>query len=85
MPPELPQTLPPRRAVDHKIELEPEAKCPTRLPYQMAPLEFAELQKQLDELLKGGLIYSSKAPLEPHFSSKRSKMGAFDCVSIIGP
>ncbi|XP_073107197.1 uncharacterized protein [Elaeis guineensis] len=43
MPPELPKTLPPRRAVDHKIKLELGAKPPARLSYHMAPPELAEL------------------------------------------
>ncbi|XP_073106542.1 uncharacterized protein [Elaeis guineensis] len=47
MPPELPKTLPPRRAVDHKIELEPGAKCPAHPPYRMAPPELAELEINL--------------------------------------
>ncbi|CAL9120466.1 unnamed protein product, partial [Musa textilis] len=62
MPPELPKTLPPRRGVDHLIELEPGVKPPARPPYRMPPPELAELRKQLDELLSGGLIRSSKAP-----------------------
>ncbi|KAJ8512718.1 hypothetical protein OPV22_003152 [Ensete ventricosum] len=62
MPPELPKTLPPRRGVDHNIELESGVKPPARPPYRMASPELAELRKQLDELLSGGLICSSKAP-----------------------
>lgn len=33
MPSELPKSLPPRRAVDHKIELEPGARPPAQAPY----------------------------------------------------
>lgn len=62
MPKELPKTLPPRRNVDHKIELEPGAKAPSQAPYRMAPAELAELRKQLDELLEAGYIQPSKAP-----------------------
>ena len=62
MPPELSKTLPPRRGVDHSIELEPGVKPPARPPYRMPPPELAELRKQLGELLSGGLIRSSKAP-----------------------
>ncbi|KAJ8511859.1 hypothetical protein OPV22_002293 [Ensete ventricosum] len=62
MPTELPRTLPPRRGVDHRIELEPGIKPPARPPYRMVPPELAELRKQLDELLSDGLIRSSKAP-----------------------
>ena len=50
MPTELPQRLPPRREVDHQIELVPEAKPPAMTPYRMAPPELEELRKQLKEL-----------------------------------
>ena len=61
IPPELPKTLPPRRGMDHHIELEPRVKPPSRAPSRMSPPELAELKKQLDELLSDGLIRSSKA------------------------
>lgn len=62
MPPELPKSLPPRRATDHKIELVPGSKPPAKAPYRMCPLELAELRKQLTELLEAGLVQPSKAP-----------------------
>lgn len=54
--------LPPRREVDHKIELEPGARPPAMAPYRMAPPELEELRKQLTELLDKGMIRPSKAP-----------------------
>ncbi|KAG6627028.1 hypothetical protein CIPAW_15G094100 [Carya illinoinensis] len=64
MPPELPKQLPPRRKVDHQIELEPGAKPPAKAPYRMSPLELEELRRQLKELLDAGFIQPSKrAPL----------------------
>ncbi|KAJ8615365.1 hypothetical protein MRB53_034737 [Persea americana] len=62
MPLELPQELPPRRAVDHQIELMPGTRPLAQAPYRTPPPELAELRKQLDELLKAGFIQSSKAP-----------------------
>ncbi|XP_015941749.1 uncharacterized protein LOC107467224 [Arachis duranensis] len=62
MPPELPKQLPPRRKVDHKIELETGAKLPASTPYRMAPPELEELKKQLKDLLDVGFIRPSKAP-----------------------
>ncbi|XP_074313825.1 uncharacterized protein LOC141649021 [Silene latifolia] len=47
MPDSLPMSLPPRRSVDHQIELLPETRPPARGPYRMAPPELAELRKQL--------------------------------------
>ena len=37
MPPELPKNLPPRRYIDHKIELLPCTVAPVQVPYGMAP------------------------------------------------
>ncbi|KAL5569179.1 hypothetical protein UlMin_025754 [Ulmus minor] len=51
MPDQLPKSLPPRRAVDHEIELLPGSKPPAKSPYRMAPPELEELRKQLNELL----------------------------------
>ncbi|KAK0606869.1 hypothetical protein LWI29_005470 [Acer saccharum] len=62
MPQELPKKLPPRREVDHQIELEPGAKPPAMAPYRMAPPELEELRKQLQDLLDSGYIRPSKAP-----------------------
>ncbi|KAL0345857.1 UNVERIFIED_CONTAM: RNA-directed DNA polymerase [Sesamum radiatum] len=61
-PPELPKKLPPRRAIDHAIELVPGARPPSQAPYRIAPAELAELRKQLDRLLEVGLVQPSKAP-----------------------
>ncbi|CAL5371561.1 unnamed protein product [Camellia sinensis] len=62
MPPELPKSLPPRRATDHKIELIPGAKPPAKAPYRMSPMELTELRTQLTDLLDAGLVQPSKAP-----------------------
>lgn len=62
MPGNLPKNLPPRRVVDHVIELEPGARPPAKAPYRMGPSELAELRKQLDVLLDAGFIKPSKAP-----------------------
>lgn len=61
-PSELPKELPPRRTMDHQIELEPSARAPVQAPYRMPPAELAELWKKLDELLNAGLVQPSKAP-----------------------
>ena len=62
MPQSLPKSLPPRRGIDHEIELVPGAKPPAKNAYRMAPPELAELRKQLDELLNAGFIRPAKAP-----------------------
>ncbi|RVW90844.1 Retrovirus-related Pol polyprotein from transposon 17.6 [Vitis vinifera] len=40
---ELPKELPPRRPIDHKIELLPRTKAPAQAPYRMPPAELLEL------------------------------------------
>ncbi|GJT45452.1 hypothetical protein Tco_0954167 [Tanacetum coccineum] len=62
MPKELPKKLPPRREVDHTIELETGSKPPAKAPYRMPPPELEELRKQLKELMDAGYIRPSKAP-----------------------
>ena len=62
MPQELPKILPPRHDVDHNIELVLGPKPPLKAPYRMSPMEFAEMRKQLTELLDAGYIQPSKAP-----------------------
>ena len=42
MPDELPKKLPPRRAVDHSIELEPGKEPPAKAPYQLSRPELEE-------------------------------------------
>ena len=76
MPEELPKTLPPRREVDHMIELEAGAKPPAHAPYRMAPPELEELRKQLKELLEAGHIRPSKAPYGAPVLFQKKKDGS---------
>ncbi|KAG7979636.1 hypothetical protein I3843_05G140800 [Carya illinoinensis] len=62
MPPKLPKQLPPRREVDHQIELEPGAKPPAKAPYRMTPPKFEEPRRRLKEIIDAGFIQPSKAP-----------------------
>ncbi|PKI61780.1 hypothetical protein CRG98_017830 [Punica granatum] len=52
MPTKLPKKLPPKREVDHRIDLMPDAKPLAMAPYRMAP----------PELLDAGYVRPSKAP-----------------------
>jgi hypothetical protein len=54
-PKELPG-MPPDRAVEFVIELEPGTAPISKRPYKMGPLELAELKKQLDEQERLGFI-----------------------------
>ncbi|XP_022844158.1 uncharacterized protein LOC111367484 [Olea europaea var. sylvestris] len=60
-PDELPKKLPPRRTIDHGIELISGAKPPARAPYRMSQLKVEELRKQLGEMLESGIIVPAKS------------------------
>ena len=62
MPSELPKELPPRRHIDHKIELLPSAKPPVQIPYRMTLNELLELRSQLNDFLDVGMIQPLRAP-----------------------
>ena len=62
MPEDLPNELPPRREVDHKIEVKPETESPLKAPYRLSQKELEELKSQFDELLAKGYIRQSKLP-----------------------
>ena len=59
---ELPQELPLKREVDHKIEVIPGLEPPSKAPYQLNQKELLELKKQLNDLLSRGYIRPSKSP-----------------------
>jgi len=61
-PDELPDGLPPQRAMDFEINLVPGASPPAKAPYRLSHDELAELKKQLDELLAKGFIEPSVSP-----------------------
>ena len=58
----MPKSLPPRRVVDHHIELEPGARPMAKASYHLFGPELGELKKQLTELLDAGFIRPSRSP-----------------------
>jgi hypothetical protein len=58
----LPERLPPKRTVDHAIDLVPGTEPPSRPIYKMSYMELDELKKQLVDLLKKGYIKPSVSP-----------------------
>jgi len=59
---ELPDELPPRRQVNHAIEVMLGVAPPAKAPYRMNHEELRELKVQLEELLAKGYIKPSKSP-----------------------
>jgi hypothetical protein len=54
--------MPPKRAIEFKIELQPGTTPITKAPYKMLPMELKELKVQLQGLLDKGYIHPSTSP-----------------------
>ena len=57
-----PRGLPPKRILDHKIEILPGSTPPSRSPYRLSQPELDELAKQLSHLIDQGWIKPSTSP-----------------------
>jgi hypothetical protein len=54
--------MPPERAIEFKIELQPGTALIANAPYKMSPMELMELKIQVQGLLDKGYIYPSISP-----------------------
>lgn len=80
-PDDLPSALPPKREIDHKIELMPGSEPTHRGIYRMSPAELDELKKQLDQLLSYGFIRPSTSPFgAPVLFVKKKDGGLRMCI-----
>ena len=61
-PDELPKCLPPRRDIEHRIDLMVGAQPPQSTIYRMSEHELIELKKQINSLLENGFIKPSLSP-----------------------
>jgi len=61
-PDELPKKLPPKREIEHRIDLIPGSKPASQQVYRMSDYELKELKRQIDDLLAHGFIRSSLSP-----------------------
>ncbi|KAL0319929.1 UNVERIFIED_CONTAM: hypothetical protein Sradi_5254400 [Sesamum radiatum] len=84
MPDELPRKLPPKRAVDHEIELVLGMKPPTRAPYRMSQPEVVELRKQLKDMLESGIIKPLSHRMGSRSYSNRRPTAPYACATTIG-
>jgi hypothetical protein len=67
--------MPPKRAIEFKIELQLDTAPIAKAPYTMSPLELAELKIQFYDLLDKGFIRPSSSPwcCSTLFVSKKDK------------
>ena len=56
------ESLPPEREVEFSIELILGARPVSKAPYRMAPLELAEVKRQIEELMQKQFIRPSASP-----------------------
>jgi hypothetical protein len=57
-----PTQLPPQRALDHAIALEDGAQPVNSRPYRYSPLQKDEIERQVQEMLRTGIIKASMSP-----------------------
>ena len=81
---ELHRELPPKRVVDHKLELVPRAEPRSKAPYRLNQIELQELKRQLNELLERDSIRPNKSPFGAPVLFVSKKDGKFMmCVDYL--
>jgi len=58
----LPDEFPPKRSINHHIDLIPRSNFPNKVAYRMTPQENEEIRNQVQELLDKGKIRESLSP-----------------------
>lgn len=73
-----PQGLPPHRPFDHKIVLVPGAQPVNVKSYRYSPQQKDEIERQITEMLKQGIIKPSHSPFASPVLLVKKKMGVGD-------
>ena len=58
----MPHSLPPKRTIQHHIDLIPKAILPNKPTYRTNPKDTMEIQTQVEELISKGLVHESLSP-----------------------
>jgi hypothetical protein len=72
-----PTELPPKRSCDHQITLVPGAQPVNVRPYRYAPVQKTEIERQLAEMLKNGIIKPSTSPYASPILLVKNKDGSW--------
>ena len=75
-----PTELPPKRPCDHKIPLIPRARPISMRPYRIVPQLKDELDKQIKEMLRAGIIRPSNSPFSSPILLVKKKGGEWRLV-----
>lgn len=59
---DLPSEFPPMGSISHHMDLIPRACLPNKMTYRLTPTENEEMRKQVEDILKKGLIRESPSP-----------------------
>jgi hypothetical protein len=62
IPNELPDGLPPKRDIPHYIDLIPGSSLPNQESYRMSPTQHEDINRQVTELIKKGVVRESMSP-----------------------
>ncbi|XP_038989888.1 uncharacterized protein LOC120113137 [Phoenix dactylifera] len=73
----MPTALPPKRAFDHSIRLKEEGKPINVPPYRYAHFQKGEIERQVEEMLKQGIIQPSTSPFSSPVLLVKKKDGSW--------
>jgi hypothetical protein len=76
-PDEVPPGLPPKRGIEHQMDLVSDASLPNRAAYRTNPKETKEIQQQVEELIKKGYVQESLSPCVVHVLLVSKKDGSW--------